>query len=294
MYSGSPTFNTSIATPLTQTVNAAALVATNTQLSSSALTATVGQTINLTAAVTSSSTATPTGTVTFKDGSNVLGTVALGGNGQAVLAVSTLSQGTHMISAVYSGSSTFATSPSNVIAEVLTQPAVAPTETNTKRFGFHQQPTSLVLTFSAALNPTRAQTVSDYQIMTLGGPGRGGSNVGHVIAVSSAVYNPTADTVTLDLSERLDVHNQYQLTVEGTAPNGLTGATGLLLDGANNGKPGSNFVTVISRSTLAGPAPALLQVRRRAVRISAGTVDTLAAMGELTSRTVKAPVHHGS
>jgi uncharacterized repeat protein (TIGR01451 family) len=124
-----------------------------------------------------------------------------------------------------------------------------------QRFGFHAQPTSLVLTFSTALDPASAQNTANYRIVTLGVSGRGGSIVGHVIAVSAAVYDRSTLTVTLFPAERLDIHNLYQLTVNGSAPSGLAGATGLLLDGTANGVSGSNFVANISRPTLVGPAP---------------------------------------
>ena len=48
----------------------------------------------------------PTGSVTFKDGSTILNTVAISG-GQASFSTASLSSGTHVISAVYSGDSSF-------------------------------------------------------------------------------------------------------------------------------------------------------------------------------------------
>ncbi len=133
-------------------------------------------------------------------------------------------------------------------------PPGGPTVTSLQRYGYHLQPTLLVLSFSAPLDPARAQNVNNYQIVTLGGPGRGGSLHGHRIAVARAFYNPTANTVILDPAERLDIHNTYQLIVVGTSPNGLTSATGLFLDGADNGKSGSNYQVLITRVALAGPA----------------------------------------
>ncbi len=72
--------------------------------------------------------------------------------------------------------------------------------------------------------------------------------------VMSAVYNPAADTVTLHFSQRLNVHLSYTITVNGLAPNGVTGANGLLLDGADNGQPGSNYVNTFDAGILAGTA----------------------------------------
>ena len=132
-----------------------------------------------------------------------------------------------------------------------------PTVTQVQRFGFHEQPTSIVLTFDESLAPALADNPAEYQIITLGGPGRGGSHVRHVTPVVLAVYDPATDTVILDPAQRLDVHNRYELIVAGTGPSGLTDSSGRLLDGRGTGVPGSDFMTVISFKTLAGPASAM-------------------------------------
>ena len=140
------------------------------------------------------------------------------------------------------------TSPVSAVGQFTFVAAAAPTVVSLVRFGFHMQQTSLVLTFSSALAATPAENINNYQIMTMDG---------QVIPVSSAVYDPATLTVTLVPSQLLSLHTFYQLTVNGTAPSGLTGATGLLLDGAGNGIPGSNFVTMFGGGILAGAAPAL-------------------------------------
>jgi hypothetical protein len=127
----------------------------------------------------------------------------------------------------------------------------APTVVSLLRFGFHAQQTSLVLTFSTALAAGPAQDVNNYQIMTENGT---------VIPVTSAVYDPTALTVTLSPAQRLNLQSFYQLTVTGTTPGGLTSSTGVPLDGAGNGTPGTNFVKMFSGGILAGPNPAMLSV----------------------------------
>ena len=71
---------------------------------------------------------------------------------------------------------TSATSP----ADQFTYAAASPTVTSVSRFGFHMHPTSVVLTFSAALDPARAEDVNNYQFVTMGGRGRNGNLVGHV------------------------------------------------------------------------------------------------------------------
>ena len=89
----------------------------------------------------------------------------------------------------------------------------------------------------------------------------------------------------------MDIHNFYRLTVNGIPPGGISGATGLLLDGKDNGKPGSN-VAFISEKTVAGPASAAPDTARERWAVNAflagharaKAVDVLAASGELTAR----------
>src|SRR5205085_1029097 len=60
-----------------------------------------------------------TGNVTFFDGGNSLGSAALNQNGQATFNTSTLSVGSHSITASYEGDSTSATSTSSALAQVV-------------------------------------------------------------------------------------------------------------------------------------------------------------------------------
>ena len=108
-----------------------------------------------------------------------------------------------------------------------------------QRFGFHLQPTSIVLTFSEPMDPTRAEALGNY---TLVAPGHGHSRV---IPLKAARYNGAAQTVTLFPSQLLSLHRVYQITVNGMAPLGLTNTSGVLLDGRGNGQPGTNFVAIL-------------------------------------------------
>lgn len=103
----------------TAVVNTASITkgTTTLTLTSSTNPSLAGQPITLTAAVAPASVAAPgpTGTVTFLDGSTVIGTVGVGSSGVASL-TTTLSPGSHSITAVYSGDS--ASSPSTTATAV--------------------------------------------------------------------------------------------------------------------------------------------------------------------------------
>ncbi|HEY0218877.1 MAG TPA: Ig-like domain repeat protein [Afipia sp.] len=88
---------------------------TRTVLVSSLNPSGVGQAVTFTATV-SGAGGVPTGSVTFKDGTNVIGAAALSG-GAGTVTVSSLSVGTHDITADYGGSATFAVSTSAVLRQ---------------------------------------------------------------------------------------------------------------------------------------------------------------------------------
>ena len=116
-----------------------------------------------------------------------------------------------------------------------------PTVTSVQRLGFHADPTRIVLTFSSPLDPARAQDLRNYRIV---GPGN------KAVAIDSAAYDPAANTVTLRPHARLDLHRLDKLTVIGIAPDGVADMSGVLLDGAGVGQPGSNYVATLKASDL--------------------------------------------
>jgi Pro-kumamolisin, activation domain/Bacterial Ig-like domain (group 3) len=108
----------------------ASLASTSTSLTSSPNPANFGVSVTFTATVATTGSTPPTGTVTFNDGTTALGTGTLstvGGFQVATFATSTLTAGTHSITAVYGGDSSNAGSTSAVLSQVI----VAPTFTIT-------------------------------------------------------------------------------------------------------------------------------------------------------------------
>jgi uncharacterized repeat protein (TIGR01451 family) len=128
-------------------------------------------------------------------------------------------------------------------------PVSPPSVTSLQRFGFHAQPTAFVLTFSSALDPTRAQDPHNYKLKPVELHGHAVGNT----RIVSAVYNPLAHTVTLQPATRLYLFQRYMLVVNGMPPAGLGGPTGVLLDGRGNGIPGSDYVRIFGPAILAGP-----------------------------------------
>ncbi len=96
-----------------------------------------------------------------------------------------------------------------------TDPTQPPVVINLQRFGFHAQPTLLVLTFSEPLDLEQARNISNYDLR-YAGPGR---LSGTRIAVDSATYDPISNTVTLALQQLLPLRRTYRLAVENLGTN---------------------------------------------------------------------------
>jgi hypothetical protein len=90
---------------------------------------------------------------------------------------------------------------------------------STRVHGIHSQPSTIVLTFGASLDPARAQNTSNYQISQAGKDKRFGTADDKVIPVGSAVYDAALGTVTLRPTKRLSLGKEFRLFVKG--PDGL-------------------------------------------------------------------------
>ena len=115
---------------------------TTTSVSSSLAPSVYGQSVILTATVnnTSGSGGVPTGSVAFYDGSNLLGSgTTLGGTGTSAtstFAISTLTAGSHAISAVYVGTGIFLGNTSSTFTQTVNQAPLTITANNqTKVYG---------------------------------------------------------------------------------------------------------------------------------------------------------------
>ena len=107
--------NYNAATQATDNVTASK-ASTATSLSSTLNPSAPGETVTFTASVTPSAA---TGTVTFKDGATTLVPNSTVSSGQATYTISTLSSGTHSITAVYNGDSNCTGSTSSALTETV-------------------------------------------------------------------------------------------------------------------------------------------------------------------------------
>jgi hypothetical protein len=139
----------------------------------------------------------------------------------------------------YGGSSS--PSPGSQFVYIVSGPQVS----YVVRYGYHNQPTYLVINFAGGLDTTSAERASNYTITAPNGKR---------IRVRSAVYNISTASVTLALAQRLNLPKTYRLTINGIPTSGLKNPQGIYLDGAGNGSSGTDYVTTITRANLAGSA----------------------------------------
>jgi RHS repeat-associated protein len=140
-YGGDANFLSSVSAAVTQTVNKSA---TSTALSSNNNPSDSGTNVSFTATVTATApgAGTPTGTVTFLDGTKSLTNITINSQAKAVYTTSSLSIGTHTITAKYNGDGNFTTSTSAVLlqsvvngGQIRSTPTTSPLPTPTKGTG---------------------------------------------------------------------------------------------------------------------------------------------------------------
>jgi hypothetical protein len=144
-YAGDSADGASTSNAVSVQVNAATtpLQATAVTLTANPTTAVSGQTITLSAKVApTSGTSTPTGKVTFQDGSTAIGSSTLSA-AAGTLAVSTLSVGTHSLSAVYSGDTANSPSTSKTVSVNITAAQAPPPSPD---YGFTLSSSTLTMT----------------------------------------------------------------------------------------------------------------------------------------------------
>ena len=136
-----PTVNTSTGSLFVAKIGAAP---TTTTLAASVNPSVFGQQVSFTATVSpvGSSSPTPTGVVTFSDGATTLGTATIS-SGTAIFITSSLTVGSHSITAAYGGDSNFAPSTSIPLTQVVSQAGTATTVSASPSSSLFGQPVIL-------------------------------------------------------------------------------------------------------------------------------------------------------
>ena len=185
--------------------------------------------------------------VTFWEGNQQIGAGQIDASGKASIVTNSLASGHHVITAHYGGDPNFTPSDSNTI-DVFVGSLDGPLPVNVSRYGYHMHPTSIVVTFSTALDPARAEDLSNYHLVGRGPDGKYGTRDDVYIKIVSAQYNDADHTVTLRPARLIPLSSRLRLTVRGSGAKGVADTSETLLDGKSTGQPGSNYVTTVSRA----------------------------------------------
>jgi hypothetical protein len=196
-YAGNGSFLTSTSTAVTQTVNKAS---TSTGVSSSLNPAVAGQMVTFNALVTSTA-GVPSGAVTFKDGGVSIGSGALNVSGHATFSTTSLTAGTHTITAEYGGDTNFVGSSSSSLSETVTQATTTTSLTSTPNPSFAAQAVTFTATVTSSTGgiPTGTVTFQDGKTVLGSSPLNAGGAAAFVTSSLStgshtikAVYAATA------------------------------------------------------------------------------------------------------
>jgi LPXTG-site transpeptidase (sortase) family protein len=216
-YLASVNHNGSQSTAITQIVNQAA---TTTSLTSSGSPAGIGSLLTFTATVIANTPGTgiPTGLVTFYDGGTSMGAGMLTTDGLTTLSTTTLSIGSHPITAVYAGDVNYygsTTLPG--ITQLIDGPpgvfrisSVADTGDGQILEGEHTNIAliQLLVVFNKEISESDAQDPANYALTR---------NESTPIAINSIVYDSTTLTATLNVNNGVELPDgQYRFTVRET------------------------------------------------------------------------------
>jgi predicted outer membrane repeat protein len=210
VYAGDTNFGSGTAT-VNQVVNPTGTTTSTSLLTSAPNPSGFGQAVTFTATVTGAG-GTPTGTVAFLEGTTVLGTGALtlvGGTPTATFTTTTLSLGSHIIVARYSGDSTFASSTSTAVNQVVSQTTATTLVSSLNPSAVNQSVTFTATVSSVGTSQAPTGTVTFLDGTTILGtgaltPGTGGNATATFTTTTLALgshtltarYNP-ADTTFL-------------------------------------------------------------------------------------------------
>jgi len=298
-YNGDGNYNGSSGT-VNQVINQPGKASTTTSLASSPNPSVAGQSVTLTASV---SPAAATGSVTFSDGNTALATVNLVG-GSASFSTSSLSTGTHSLSASYSGDGNYDGSSGSV-----SQPVNPKSKTDTS-INFSATPNPSVagqpVTLAATVSPADATgsiTFSDGS-GTLGSVNLSGATSTFITSgLSTGSHSLTASysgdsnynaSTSQGVTQNVQTSGQLGITtlIPSTAAAGSSGFT-LTINGTGFGPGataqwngvalGTNFVSA-TQLTAVVPASLIASIGSAAVTVTSG-----GSMGAALPFTVNTP-----
>jgi hypothetical protein len=224
-------------------------------VTSSATPVTYGQPVTFTATITSGG-GTATGSVNFFDGDTLLGPGVLNGSGQATYTTSTLSAGSHSITATYDGDANVAQSSSAVFTQSISQATPVVTWSNPADIIYGSALGATQLNASASVAGTFNYTPPSGTVLGVGNA----QTLSVVFAPSSSNYAAASKNVSINVTAASTGGSPASLVVTRTLArvNGQVVATITI---ANNGGTTAQNVTLTAAkigTTSGTPVPQTL------------------------------------
>ena len=275
-FAGDSTFSPSASSPVTVVVNGSQSRVTLTVTPNPAA---FGQTVTMTATVAGTSSGNPPGgSVTFKDGSTELAVVPVSG-GSATFSTATLVVGTHPITAVYSGDSTFGTSTAGPVNLVVGKATTATSLTATPANSNPGDPVVL----SAKVTSTSKGAITGTVTFLDGGVALAPPVPVVTGGASFTTSTLTVGTHTLTAVYSGDANNLASTSPAASASVGVTGTTTTL--GAS--PTSANFGQQVSLTATVAPAEAtgIVTFLDGGAAIGSGTLSGGTAVFHISSLT---------
>ncbi len=220
-------------------------------------TTTTATDVNLTAplpsgaTVTGSSTTQGTSTTANNTLSAAIGSLAPGTSVVVNVTLNPTATGTLTTTATVTSTQADVNPATNIVTSVVTvgsavTPAVVdgPRVVALDRTGYQKQPTTYIVTFDSPLNVASAISTANYRLFEAGPDGKLGTRDDVRVPLRRPFYNAATNTVSIRTRRRVSLHRLVQFAINGSAPNGVRGTNGQLIDGNEDGQPGGNFIRV--------------------------------------------------
>ena len=107
--------------------------------------------------------------------------------------------------------------------------------------------TQVIVSLSGGVNPVQAKQLAIFRLATAGLHGSFDAKNAQILKLRSARYDTATATITLTLLKSFRLAKTVQFRINGSVPAGLIDATGRLIDGNHDGRPGGNAIALLRK-----------------------------------------------